>query len=114
MIWDREDYLKEADSQLSDNKNYRDVEYTKNLLCSLVDKSCKKFQSLSKKKYISEKELKYFTYTNENAANFFYLLFTFIYLLLFFYLRFTSVYLMFLGDQSYQTVELLPKKFQNT
>ena len=29
VIWDRQDYLKEADRQLSDNKIYRDVEYTK-------------------------------------------------------------------------------------
>ena len=69
VIWDREDYLKEADRQLSDNKIYRDVEYTKNMLCSLVDKSNKIFQSLSKKKYISEKELKYFIYNNKNATN---------------------------------------------
>ena len=50
VIWDREDYLKEADRQLSDNKIYRDVEYSKNMLSSLVDKSNKIFQSLSKKK----------------------------------------------------------------
>ena len=39
------------------------------MLSSLVDKSNKIFQSLSKKKYISEKEMKYFTYNNKNAAN---------------------------------------------
>ena len=55
VIWDREDYLKEADRQLSDNKIYRNVKNTKNMLSSLVDKSNKIFQSLSKKKYISEK-----------------------------------------------------------
>ena len=69
VIWDREDYLKEADRQLSDNKIYRDVEYTKNMLSSLVDKSNKIFQSLSKKKYISEKELKYFTCNNKNGTS---------------------------------------------
>ena len=69
VIWDREGYHKEADRQLSDNKIYRDVEYVKNMLSSLVAKSNKIFQSLSKKKYTSEKELKYFTYNNKNATN---------------------------------------------
>ena len=57
VIWDRQDYLKEVDRQLSDTKFYRNVKYTKNMLSSLVDKGNKIFQSLSKKKYISEKEL---------------------------------------------------------
>ena len=57
VIWDREDYLKEADTQLIDNKIYRDVKYTKNMLSSIVDKSNKIFQGLSKTKHISEKDL---------------------------------------------------------
>ena len=51
-ICDREDYLKEADRQLSDNKIYRDAEYSKNILSSIVDKSNKIFQSLFKMKHI--------------------------------------------------------------
>ena len=39
------------------------------MLSSLVDKSSKIVQSLCKKKYISEKELKYFTCDNENSTN---------------------------------------------
>ena len=57
------------------------------MLSSLVDESNKIFQRLSKKKYISEKELKYFTYNNKNATNL---------AMLYFYLRFTIVSLMFL------------------
>ena len=38
------------------------------MLFSLVDKSNRIFQSLSKKKYISEKELQHFTYNNKNAT----------------------------------------------
>ena len=102
IIWDREDCLNEADRQLSDNKIHRDVKCTKYMLSSLVDKSNMIFQSLSKKKYISEKELKYFTYNNKNTTNFG---------KLFFYLRSTSGYLNFQGDQSNQTVEILLKKF---
>ena len=102
VIWDREDYLKEADRQLSDSKICRDVKDTKNMLSSLVDKSNKTSQSLSKKKYISEKELKYFTYNNKNATNLG-------------KLYFLSIHkrLMFLGEHSYQNVEILLKKFQN-
>ena len=69
VIWEREDYLKETDRQFSDNKIYTDVKYTKNMLSSPVDKSSKIFQSLTKKKYISEKELKYFTYKSKNVTN---------------------------------------------
>ena len=35
VIWDREDYLKEADRQLSDNKIYRVVKYTKKMFSSI-------------------------------------------------------------------------------
>ena len=62
----------------------------KNMLSSLVDKSNNIFQRLSKRKYTSEKELKYFTYSNKNATD--------LGKLNFFYLTFTSVYLMCLGD----------------
>ena len=59
VIWDRGDYLKEADGQLVNNKSYRDVKYTKNILSLLVDKSNMIFQSLSKHKNISEKKIRY-------------------------------------------------------
>ena len=59
VIWDRGDYLKEADRQLVNNKSYRDVKYTKNILSLLVDKSNMIFQSLSKHKNISEKKIRY-------------------------------------------------------
>ena len=67
VIWDRDDYLKEADRQLVNNKSigmyrdvkYRDVKYTKNILSLLVDKSNMIFQSLSKHKNISEKKIRY-------------------------------------------------------
>ena len=39
------------------------------MLASLVDKSNKIFQSLSKQKYIQKKKLKYFTCNNKNATN---------------------------------------------
>ena len=57
VIWDREDYLKEADRQRSDNKIYRDVEYTKNMLSSLVDKLIKYFKVYLKRNTYQIKNL---------------------------------------------------------
>ena len=55
VIWDGEDYLKEVDRQLSDNKVYRDVKYTKNMLSLLVDKSHKIFKVYLKEIYIRKR-----------------------------------------------------------
>ena len=57
VIWDGKDYLKDVDRQFSDNKVYRDVKYTKNMLSLLVDKSNKIFQSLSKRNIYQKKNL---------------------------------------------------------
>ena len=57
VIWDREGYLKEADRQRSDNKIYRDVEYTKNMLSSLVDKLIKYFKVYLKRNTYQIKNL---------------------------------------------------------
>ena len=67
VIWDREDYLKEADRQFSSTNIYRDAKYTKNMLYSIADKSNKILHGPSKTKYISEKEVKYFTFNSKNA-----------------------------------------------
>ena len=52
VIWDREDYLKEADRQFSSTNINRDAKYTKNMLYSLADKSNKILHGPSKTKYI--------------------------------------------------------------
>ena len=57
VIWDRGDYLKEGDRQVSDNEIYRNAEYTKNMLSSLVDKSSKIFQSHLKRNTYQKKKL---------------------------------------------------------
>ena len=57
VVWDREGYLKEADRQLSDDKIYRDVEYTKNMLSSLVDKLIKYFKVYLKRNTYQIKNL---------------------------------------------------------
>ena len=68
VIWFKENYLKETDRQLSDNKFIGMLSMLKKMLSSLLDKSTKIFQSLFEQKYISGKELTYFIYDNKNAT----------------------------------------------
>ena len=67
VIWDREDYLNEAD-RLHDDEIYSDVKYTKNVLSSLVNKG-EIFQSLSKTNTYQKKNLNFFTYSNKIASD---------------------------------------------
>ena len=62
VLWDREDYLAEAEKQLQDVEIYEDTEFKESDLVKLVEKSHTIFQSLRKKNLITEKELKYFCY----------------------------------------------------
>ena len=68
-FWDREDYLTEGYRQLSDNSTYVEVKnYKEKLLIDLTKKSNEVFKKLCNKKIITEKELKYFTYSFKNAS----------------------------------------------
>ena len=68
-VWDREDYLAEGYKQLSDSSTYVEVKnYREKLLVDLIEKSNKIFKKLCNKKVITEKELKYFTYSFKNAS----------------------------------------------
>ena len=66
VIWDREDYLNEAD-RLYDDEIYSDVKYTKNVLSSLVNKG-EIFQSLSKTNTY-QKNSYFVTYSNKIASD---------------------------------------------
>ena len=70
MVWDRGDYLAEADRQLKDNQSYESSSFKDADLVKLVKKSNSIFQSLRKRKLITEEELKYFTYKYKKATNF--------------------------------------------
>ena len=70
VVWDRNDYLLEAERQLSDTKVYRDVSNTKNILSNLLETSNKMFSSLKRRDYLTEKQMKYFTYEFKKATNF--------------------------------------------
>ena len=69
VVWDRADYLREAEKQRSDKNVYQEVQFKKQMLSNLVDTSSKFFRSLKTKGFIAEKELKYFTYEYKKACN---------------------------------------------
>ena len=64
VVWDHEDYLAEGYEQLNDESTYVEVKhFNGKTLCNLIEKSNNFFKRLNKKKIISEKELKYFSYS---------------------------------------------------
>ena len=70
VVWDREDYIAEANRQLKDNETYESSSFKDVVLVKLVGKSNSIFQSLRKRKLIIVHELKYFTYKYKKATNF--------------------------------------------
>ena len=101
VVWDRADYLREAEKQLSDKKVYQEVQFKKQMLSNLVDTSNNFFRGLKTKGFIAEKELKSFTYEYkkvilERGTH---------------YLKSTRDFQMSLGDQLFQTAECLLKRY---
>ena len=70
VLWDREDYLAEAEKQLEDVDIYEDTDFKESDLVKLVEKNNTMFQSLRRKNLITEKKLKYFSYQNKKSTNF--------------------------------------------
>ena len=70
VVQDRGDYLAEADRQLKDNETYESSSFKDADLIKLVEKSNSIFQSLRKRKLITEEELHYFTYKYKKDTNF--------------------------------------------
>ena len=60
--WCRDDYIKEANKQLEDKTVYKDINFKETLRSDFVDKSNRIFKSLCTRKFIMEKNLKYFSY----------------------------------------------------
>ena len=67
VVWDRQDYLKEAEQQLSDSSNYKEVKVTEKDLVDLVDKSNKIFVDLERRNIIQEKEKNYFKFNRRKT-----------------------------------------------
>ena len=55
VVWDRNDYIVEAEKQLRDKNIYQDVNFSDRILRDLVDKSNKMFRSLKREGKIIEK-----------------------------------------------------------
>ena len=60
----------EAEKQLNDKKVYQEVSISENVLSKLAEMSNRMFSNLKKRSYITEKQLKYFSYEYRKATNF--------------------------------------------
>ena len=69
VVWDRADYILEAEKHLHDKQVYKEVKFNENILTGLVEKSNRIFNRLRSHGLISESELKYFTYNFKKATN---------------------------------------------
>ena len=69
-VWDKLDYLAEAENHLKDNNTYKDVKFGDDDLVKLVQKSNKIFKQLLSKQNISSSEFKYFSYNYNKSTNF--------------------------------------------
>ena len=69
VVWNRLDYLSEAEKQLGDKNIHKNVSFKDKILRDLVETNNKMFLSLKRKGSISEKEMKYFVYDYMNNRN---------------------------------------------
>ena len=69
VVWDRNDYLKEAERQLSDEKTYEEIRITEKDQVELVEKSNDLFSNLRRKNVITENENNYFRFNFKKATN---------------------------------------------
>ena len=69
IIWDRNDYITEAESQLKNEIVYKKVYLKQDILCELVTKSNGFFKDLRRSGCITEKKLKYFSYEYKKITN---------------------------------------------
>ena len=60
VIWNRSDYIMEAEKQLIDAAIYKNVPFNKNIIPNLTEKSKKIFENLNRSGLITEKQLKFF------------------------------------------------------
>ena len=69
VVWDRVDYIKEAQKQLKDKNVYKKVNFKDQNLSEPVDKSNHFFKGLKTKGCITNKNFKYFTYHYKKPCN---------------------------------------------
>ena len=69
VIWDQNDYLKEAEKQLSNKSNYLETKVIEKDLVDLVEQGNKMFENLQRKSVIQEREKNYFKFNFKKATN---------------------------------------------
>ena len=69
VVWDRVDYLREGEKQLSEKNVYQEVRFKKQMLSNSVDTNNQFFRGLKTKAFTADKELKYFTNECKKASN---------------------------------------------
>ena len=69
VVWNRMNYLLEAKKQLSVTNVYKSVDFKEKLLADLVESSSNIILNLKRKGFMSQKELKYFTYEFKKSTN---------------------------------------------
>ena len=69
VVWDRNDYLKEAERQLCDEKTYEEIRITEKDQVELVEKSNNLFSNLKRTNVITENENNYFRFNFKKATN---------------------------------------------
>ena len=69
VVWDREDYIAEAERQLGDVTVYEDVTFKEKVLQDLAETSNTLFRNLKSNGGITEKQLKYFTIDLKKTTN---------------------------------------------
>ena len=69
VVWDRNDYFMEAQKQLSDKNVYKEVKFNEKLIQDLTETSNKIFRNLRNGGFITDKELKYFSFDHKRACN---------------------------------------------
>ena len=69
VIWDRNDYLLEAEKQLKDKKVYIHFKCNNNILPDLVEKSKTMIFNQNREGIINEKELRHYLYEYKKATN---------------------------------------------
>ena len=69
VVWDRNDYIAEAEKQLNNKSVYENVAFKEKVLQDLAETSNNIFKNLRGKGKISEKQLRYFTIAHKKATN---------------------------------------------
>ena len=67
VVWDRLDYLAEAEKQVSDSNTYKEVQLLEKNQIKLFEESNSVSEELKKKKVITEKEKNYFKFSFKKA-----------------------------------------------